>query len=163
MKKLLFPLIAFTGIVAGMLVHKSLFSSPEPPFFMATGEISPDEAHKMSVAFRAASGQCQNEGCNSSEGIFELSEQTISGLLTAMAEIKSKASKAPSSYRCIMGKNANNQTILMMVPLDSYGNESLGDNLIRQVSGSLPCPTLCDMSKSKIVMGSSARGESCCK
>lgn len=162
MKKLLFPTIAFAGILAGMLVHKSLFSSPEPPLAAATGEITPDAAHRMSVAFRTSTGQCQDAGCTSTEGIFELSEQTISGLLTAMADIKSKASKTPSSYRCIMGKNGSNQTVLMMVPLDSYGNESLGDNLIRQVSGALPCPTLCDMSKSKVVMGNSAKGENCC-
>ena len=163
MKKLIFPLIAFGGIVAGMLVHKSLFSSPEPPFFQATNELTLDAAHKMSVAFRTSAGYCQEGDCTSTEGIFDVTEQTISGLLSAMAEIKSKASKAPSSYRCIFGKNSNNETIIMMVPLDANRNETLGDNLIRKVSGTLPCPTLCDMSKSKVVMGTSAKGESCCK
>lgn len=163
MKKLLIPCIAIGGILTGMFVHNSLFSHPEPVPFMSTNELTAEDAHKMSVAFRTSAGYCQSGNCSSTEGIFDLSEQTVSGMLSAMAEIKASAEKAPYSYRCIFGKNIKNETIIMMVPLDANRNEMLGKNMIQKVAGTLPCPTLCDITKSVVVMGSSARGESCCK
>ncbi len=104
-----------------------------------------------------------NNSCTSKEGIFDITELTIDGLSAAVENIKSKnSSNLPSSYRCIFGQDENGETIIMVVGLDKNRYEFSTASYMFKISGTLPCPTLCDMSKSKIVMGDPKKGQNCC-
>ena len=155
------PTIALTGILIGMFAHSTLFSRPDSPTDMYYTTITPSDAHTMSATFRNTAGYCLS-GCKSKEGIFDLTEQTIQGLSEAMEDIKKNASRTPEGYRCIFGEDKKGETVIMLVPIDKSRNETLGSNLIRQVAGTLPCPTMCDIQKSGVVMGDIKAGQDCC-
>lgn len=162
MKKIQFPLVALGGLLLGILTHKSLISNPEPPQATNFSTVSQKEAHEMSVRHRLNAGYCLSGDCSNKEGIFDLSETTISGLESAMQDIKAKLGTAPSSYRCIFSENSKGETILLLVPLDKNRYETHGEPFLRKIHGTLPCPTLCDINKSKVVMGNKTNGEDCC-
>jgi hypothetical protein len=164
MKKLIIPIVAAVSLMSGMLIHKTLLSSPEPlPGTMGFFNITPAEAHAHSARFRQDANYCGSGDCKSKEGIFDLSELTVYGLSQAVDDIKAKtAGKQPSGYRCIFGQDGNGETVIIVVGTDINRNEYGTEAYMRRVNGTLPCPTLCDINKSKVVMGDPLKGQDCC-
>lgn len=164
MNKILLSVVAAVSLTGGMLIHKTLLSNPEPlqatPSFFP---ITPAEAHSYSVRFRQEANYCNSGDCKSKEGVFDLSELTIYGLAKAVDDIKSKtAGKQPAGYRCVFGQDLNGETVILVVGTDVNRNEYGTEAYMRRVNGTLPCPTLCDLYKSKVVMGDPAKGQDCC-
>lgn len=157
-------MVAALSLLSGMLIHKTMFSNPEPlqaaPGFYT---ISAADAHAYSARYRNDANYCGSGSCKSKEGIFDLSELTIYGLSQAVEDIKAKtAGKQPVGYRCVFGQDPSGETVIIVVGTDINRNEYGSDMYMRRVNGTLPCPTLCDITKSKVVMGDPAKGQDCC-
>lgn len=165
MKKTTLILVSTLSVLAGVLLNKTMMSkSPLPQTGVYYSDLTPDAAHALSARYRNYANYCGvNNSCTSKEGIFDITELTIDGLSAAVENIKAKnSSNPPSSYRCIFGQDENAETIIMVVGLDKNRYEFSTASYMFKISGTLPCPTLCDMSKSKIVMGDPKKGQNCC-
>ena len=123
-----------------------------------------NDAHTYSVNFRNNVKYCNNPSYYEKSGFFEVSEQGIENLLTAIRSIKSQfATRPPQYYRCILGREGVGNTFVMVVALDDNGYEYQTDKFMSKIGGSIPCPTMCDINKSRIIMGDGLRGQNACK
>jgi hypothetical protein len=164
MKKTTLILVSILSTFAGMLLNQQLMSkSPVPGESIYFSTLAPDQAHTYSVKYRNTANYCGINNGSNKEGIFDISELTIDGLSAAVEQIKSSnGGKVPASYRCIFGEDESGETIIMVVGLDQNRYEYQNASYMYKIAGTLPCPTLCDLSKSSIVMGDPKRGQNSC-
>jgi hypothetical protein len=130
---------------------------------------SNDNAHLMSVRFRNQAGFCATTAnCPgySKTGLFEFSAGTLYDLVSAVNTIKNEvcASTSPPSaeppfYRAIFGIDASGKSRLIVTGLNATNAEY--GNFIKIIDGHLPCPTMCDINISNIIMGTGTTRSAC--
>ncbi len=120
-----------------------------------------DDAHQMSVRFRNQAGFCAASATcpgYAKTGLFEFSANTLYDLVSAVNTIKNEVSISrtpappqPPFFRAIFGVDASGNTRLIVVGLNATNAEY--GNFIKIIDGHLPCPTMCDINGSNIIMG----------
>ncbi len=154
--------IAFFTI--GFFIAKSYFNPPNsivitPPTKLLSYTVPSADAHTMAVAFRKRTNLCPGSSTTPSSndlkaGFFELSDTSVYDLVNAINIIKNRAgsSTPPKFFRVIYGIDSkSNQTKLIVAGLDKSNNEDT--NSIQIIDGHVPCPVLCDINNSAVIMG----------
>lgn len=164
-KKLIFLPIAVILLLLGIYIGKVLYApkansiiiNPKNTTFFNPTTL--DDAHTMVLRFRNASGLCPIESSCSSllkAGFFELNESTVNDLASAVNTIKrdvsSATGKAPASYRVVFAMDSQGKTRLIVVGLEDRTLLEL-TAYSKIIDGGLPCPLVCDVRSSSIIMG----------
>lgn len=154
-------IFSLLGLYTGKLLYapkaNSIFIDPAKTIFFNPTTL--DDAHSMVLRFRNASGLCPIESSCSSllkAGFFELNEATVNDLASAVNTIKREVtaatSKAPASYRVVFAMDSQGKTRLIVVGLEDRTLVEL-TAYSKIIDGGLPCPLVCDVRNSSIIMG----------
>lgn len=159
MNKLILSLTILSSLSIGFFVSKHLYANG-----IQNNQLEPTDAHNYSARFRSNAGYCENSSANEKSGYFDISEQTATDLLNQIREIKAQfGGEKPNYYRCIFGQDESKNTFIMVVATDNSGYEFQTKKFMRKVQGVLPCPTMCEINKSSIIMGQPNLGQGPCK
>ena len=133
--------------------------------------VSSNDAHKMVVKFKQDAGYCTptpppyeiDSLKLASVGVFEFTSNTLDDLKQAASAISGSYSDV-AKFRAIFGSENGTSgkpvTRLILVGLDNSGIEKTAS--IHLIEGTLPCPLLCDIEKSSIIMGNAGTREDIC-